>query len=58
MIFLQRRANQNGFTKVSKIEKNYIDKTEVEKPLVISNPLINKPIYFNISGCGKKLQQA
>ena len=36
-------------------EKGEIDETEHEEPLVIDNPVINKPRCSNLFECGKNL---
>ena len=36
-------------------EKYLIDETEHEEPFITYNPVINKPIYFNLFKCGKNL---
>ena len=34
-------------------EKDYIDETDYEEPLVTDYPVINEPKYFNLLECGK-----
>ena len=36
-------------------EKNEINETEDEEPLVTYNTFINEPSYLNLFGCGKNL---
>ena len=36
-------------------EKDAIDETEDEEPLVTDNPVIEEPSYFNLFECGKKI---
>ena len=36
-------------------EEDAIDETYHEEPLVTDNPVINKPIYFNLFKCGKHI---
>ena len=55
MKVLRRIANNKAFKKLSiKIKKYAIYETEDKDILVTDNPVINKPIYFNLFECSKQ----
>ena len=56
MEIIRRIENQNASTKAStQTEKNAINETENDEPLVTDNPVIKEPIYFKLFECGKDI---
>ena len=53
---MEDRQSENVYRSINKNkEKDVIDDTEHEEPLVTYNTVAKEPIYYNLFECGKNL---